>query len=234
MGLFDDLTAQPQSVSNSNTDAASNTFKQAAQVATPSIQSMDTAAARVRSRLAGRERATSNQLRDQFAGAGRANSGRADLAQAQNRQSTTNAMSSAFTDLELGFEDRKNAFAQTLSQIGQGQGNLGLGQIDAGSQFSLAQNDLDLRRHLGELEIQKTEEEGIRRALLEAFSDISQYGNTQLNPTSRGFYQEILSRLFGLTPVANPGTLPIPPTTSNPSFPGGQVSSGPLFEAGGV
>lgn len=234
MGIFD---VAPQPVQNPQIDEAAQTYRQAAQVATPSVQSLDTAAARVRSRMAGTNRANEMSIRDRFASAGRQGSGGFNQAMSQNSAANSNALASAYTDLELGFEDRKNQYAQTLSQIGQGQGQLGLGVVGAGvdlagigKNYQSQKEGQDLNKYLTELEIGKTEEEGIRRAILSAVDSIYTSGNTQLGAQGTAYIQNLMARLFGLTPVDNPETIPpIPPVTGG----GGGNSGGGIGSGGG-
>lgn len=196
-------------VQNPLFDNAQNTFNQAKSLATPSAASLDTAAARVRSRLAGRERATEQSIRDQFQSAGRGVSGGFQQALSTNRNNFTNEFAKSLTDLQLGFEDRKNQAAQTLLGIGQGESSLGLGQEELGvkledisKSFELGQGDQALKGQQLELEadkIQKTEEEGIRRAIIDALGVFIEGGNTQFTPERGELFDSLLQALFAST-----------------------------------
>lgn len=115
---------------------AMSTYGQAASSAMPSPQSRDTAAARVRARVAGQGQAMNNQLRQQSQQSGQMNTGRYDANMARAMAANQGALASGLADVEDNYQRQRMEGAGILSNIAQGYGGLGesIGGLKLGGQ----------------------------------------------------------------------------------------------------
>lgn len=235
-------TPLPEIPANNFTNNADKAFDSAFNKLQPSVSSLDTASARVRSRLAGTLKGNIQQARDRGLSRGRGVSGLVSQGITDARNENVNNLSNALVDLELGFEDRKIDAGRGLTELGGAQGQLGKGLFDSAvslrdvdNAFTLGQGELDLGRDRLELdrdELIKTEEEGIRRALNQFFEAFVSGGNAKFTGTNKKVFEEIIGRLFNIVPTEDDSDfdLPLPnaPTTGSPG-----VSTGAGVNVGG-
>lgn len=97
-------------------------FNDARQAAMPSPESLDRAAARLRSRVDTQQRAQDQQAADQFAGRGQSNSGGYDYARAMNRYGAQQAYATGLADTEDNYDKQRQAGAQILGTLGSQYG----------------------------------------------------------------------------------------------------------------
>lgn len=219
-------TLLPQIPQNNFVTDASDSFQKASNNLQPSAASLDTAAARVRSRLAGQFKANEQLARDRAQSVGRGVGGLVNQGLRRARADNTNALAQAFTDLELGFEDKKIDAARAATDLGTAQGGLGTALTDLAirlddinKSFELGQGELGIKEgqlDLGREELIKTEEEGIRRALIEVLGTFGEIGNTQFSDGRDNIFDTIISRLFGIIPVDEEFDFPEAPALPAP------------------
>lgn len=99
-------------------------FERAAADASPSLAAYDTAAARIRSRVEGKQKANAMQIQDQFAGRGLSASGIHEGQQRQNREAGMGAYATGLADLEEDYNKSKQEGARILQGIGSDAGQL--------------------------------------------------------------------------------------------------------------
>lgn len=99
-------------------------FERAAADASPSLAAYDTAAARIRNRVEGKQKANAMQIRDQFAGRGLSSSGLYEGAQRQNREAAMGAYATGLADLEDDYNKSRQEGARILQGIGSDAGQL--------------------------------------------------------------------------------------------------------------
>lgn len=121
-------------------------FDQAAKAALPSPESMDQAAARLRSRTDGYANAQRQQIQDQYASRGMGNSGAYQLAQTRNNMAANNSYASGLADIQKDWWDQQQTGAQTLSQIGQGYGQTASSQAESGINDALGSGKLNIEQ----------------------------------------------------------------------------------------
>ena len=198
---------------------AQNSFQQASGAALPSPESLDTASARVRSRVEGRQRALDQQTGARFAQSGGANTGGLGAGRRNNTASTQGAFATGLADLEEGFLEKQQQGAGILSQIGQGQGQLGslFGNLEIGRE-GVRQGDerLDLERLFGQQRldnegraIDETIEQRKANTLIDFFQNFGAIGNTRffnsnaepgtdpLGESLQDDFARLISGLFG-------------------------------------
>jgi len=180
---------------------AGSIFQQAAQNALPSQASQDNAAARVRARLEARNRDSARQIRDQFGGF-RANTGAFQNALAQNRAAGQGAIAQGLSDLEADFAQRRQQGAQILQGIGSGLTGLGTGANEArqsgqeiANRFNLGQGEIDLRKLLGERELDNSRQANF----IDFLNTIGQVGNTtgRVGGDIQSVIQQIIAQFQG-------------------------------------
>ena len=109
----------PQQFTNATQPQAkidTSMFQTAANNAMPSVQSLDTAAARVRSRLSGQNKANTQSIANQFGGS--KNVGGYNQSMAQNNAARQNAYAQGLTDLQQDFWNKQQTGAGILGNIG--------------------------------------------------------------------------------------------------------------------
>jgi hypothetical protein len=115
-------TAEP--LNNPYWSSANDSFRQAATNAMPSPQSLDNAAARVRSRLSGSYQGQQRQWSNTMANRGLSNSGKNRMGQMQNWANYQNSIASGLADVEDNYQKALQTGAGIMSQVGQGQTSL--------------------------------------------------------------------------------------------------------------
>lgn len=99
-------------------------FEKAAEAALPSQAAYDTAAARIRSRLEGKQAADARQIQDTYAGRGLSQSGLQEGAQRQNREKYMGEYATGLADLEKEYNDSRQEGARILQGIGGDAGRI--------------------------------------------------------------------------------------------------------------
>lgn len=188
---------------------SANTLNQAASNALPSIQSRDTAAARVRARLAANSRAIQSGLQDTLGGR---NTGRLISGLNRNYADTQNALASGLADVENNYQTQRQQGAQVLSGIGQNQASLGTGlatALDQEAQTGLAGQKISNEFNLGTeanrlrgLEIDTTRDIEEQRGLVDFLQAFGTFGNARGGTDAAGQQfdtrlNELINQLLG-------------------------------------
>ena len=239
---------------------AQNTYSQAIQNAMPSQQSFDSAAARVRSRIASRQNNLDRASMNQYAGTG--NVGGYDYSRAVNKATTQNEYSTALTDLQNQFEQQKqtgagilNTAASGLANMGQNQYStdvtreLGLGNIaqqkySTDTSYNLGQQQIAQQKYATDLENQVNKQ----KALNELMQVFGQVGNIRAKSTGRGAafdtnYTDLINQIFGaygidMSEIGDPygpgGSSYLPAQVNSTSVTGGNSVLSPFFRGAGA
>jgi hypothetical protein len=159
---------------------AQNSFQQAAEAAMPTTQLRDTAASRIRSRLAGAGAAQNMQLQDSFAARGRANSGAYQGAQMQQNAAQQGALATGLADNEMNYLKARQEGANVLRGVGEGynalgksSGDLQIAQQQANTDQAFSEGRLAVERGTLDENIQKRQAEQV----IESLKTFGQYGN---------------------------------------------------------
>lgn len=227
--------------SGSTFSGANNNYQKASDLITSQSYSGDTAAARVRSRLAGAQQGLEQQMADQYAGRTGANSGlyRGDLA--RSRSSYMSNLGGAINDAETENQKRVLEASKILGDLGSGMSGNAMNESQVanwGEQNAISREANQTNRDVGlgqiaatnartEMERQLGQYSNLN-SLLEAFG---KYGNTNGSPDYNARLASILQTLFpsagaptGSTPVTNPGYATSAPSAS--SAPAAPVGAG--------
>ncbi len=188
----------------------------------PSPESLDRASARVRNRIETKQRADETQLRDQYAGTGRSNSGGYEAARERNRAYAQSAYGTGLAEVEDAYERNRMAGAKNLGELGTNYGDLVLGE-----------NKIDLDR--GPLDLDRTTESNkhltdTRNSVIDFFNGMGAYGNTDANPNFTNQFstlKESIYRMFGVDPGQMFGPNPVAPPTG--TAPTGGTGPGPAW-----
>lgn len=117
-----------------------------ADAALPSPESMDLAAARLRSRTDNYAKAQGQTTQDQYASRGMGNSGAYRLAQQRNTQSAGNSYASGLADIQNDYWTQRQKGAETLGNIGASYGNVAGSEAEAGINQGLGQGKLNIEQ----------------------------------------------------------------------------------------
>ena len=123
-------------------------FAEAAKNAAPSPESLDRAAARLRSRTDTTARATQQETADSFAGRGLGTSGMYSAAQQRNRAASQGSYASGLAQIEDDYTKRLQESSQYLTAAGTGAANAGYqrGQLEGtGEELRQGQRALDYK-----------------------------------------------------------------------------------------
>lgn len=131
-----------------------------ADAALPSPESMDLAAARLRSRTDNYAKAQGQGIQDQYASRGMGNTGAYNLAQTRNQQSAGNSYASGLADIQNDYWTQRREGASTLGNIGASYGNTASQESDAGINEGLG---------LGKLNIEQQNADTAKRQALNDF-----------------------------------------------------------------
>lgn len=213
---------------------ADQALQQARTAAMPSAAARDTAAARVRSRVAGQTKANMQQVDDAYTRRGSFyGSGGRDRALRSVQAAGDNALATGLADVELGFLDKQQQGANILSGIGNQYGQLGtsynklgmdydLGRygIDTNLQSAREQRELDKLLGQGKLDLERY---GIdkssylqdRQNQIDLLSALGLYGNTRGGYDERGeiFNEQFMGVIESLLGGGQFGGLPVPTQT---------------------
>jgi hypothetical protein len=189
-------------VNTQDYDAARKAFGQASSAAMPSIQSLDTAAARVRSRVSGQTAANEQKIRDQFAGRRISNSGGMQRNLRQNQAAGTQAYATGLTDLETDFWDKRQKGAEILSGIGTGYKGLGSDINEAGAVNSKIASDWGL----GMGKVGTDYELGKSKNISDIMNAFIEGGNTAFTGDAAAQWQNLIAQAFGNSGVPYTGT----------------------------
>ena len=130
---------------NSWFNQAGSTFDQAKANALPSAESLDTASARIRSRLQGAQDSLESKLGDSYTGNQGWGSGAYSGALSKSRGDYMGNLSKGLADTQQNYWDDQMKGAQTLANIGIGQAGIGtsLGDIGAKEKANLIQSAMN-------------------------------------------------------------------------------------------
>lgn len=160
---------------------ASGYFAEAAKNATPSPESLDRAAARLRSRTDQAARATQQETTDSFAGRGLGTSGMYRAAQQRNRAASQGTYASGLAQLEDDYTKRLQESSQYLTAAGTGLANSGYqqGQLQGqAEELRQGQGALDLKGQ----ELQNTRQTDFGKNLIDSLLALSQ--SSYADPTT--------------------------------------------------
>lgn len=152
---------------------ASGYFADAAKNAAPSPESLDRAAARLRSRTDTAARATQQETADSFAGRGLGASGMYNAAQQRNRAASQGTYASGLAQLEDDYTKRLQESSQYLTAAGTGAANAGYqhGQLEGtGEELRQGQTALDYKGQ----ELKQTNSRDFGKNLIDALLALSQ------------------------------------------------------------
>lgn len=228
-----------------------NYFQQAAEAAMPSTQLRDTAASRIRSRLAGASQAQNQQLQDSFAARGLANSGAYQGAFARQSAAQQGALASGLADNEANYLAARQQGAGILGNLGQGLGSLGTQRQEADTNQAFSEGRLGVERGTLQESIDRRKNEQV----LEALKTFGEYGNVSGQRNYAQFAQAIQALLgnsgvpFDTSGFAAPqpqqsgdslrnpsgsGDAPRPQTNSNSSANAALASNGRTYSVGSI
>ena len=216
---------------------AKQTFQQAASAAMPTDQLRDTAASRIRARLAGQASAQNQQLQDMYAARGRLGSGAYQGAFQQQNAAQQGALASGLADNEATYLKARQEGANILKGIGEGYGALGIGSSQAQSQLAGAETD----RMFGEGRLANERgvlQESIDRRkneqVIEAMKAFGEYGNVAGEENYKGFSGAIKSLLEGAGVHFDPTNFTAPSQNSGSNSSGGSTTGGPQVPSGTI
>jgi hypothetical protein len=188
----------------------SDYYNAASQYAVPSPESLDRAAARLRSRVDTEGAANQQALGDQYAGRGTTAGGGYQNQTMRNYANTQNAFSQGYGQLqddyvkqqqagagilagmgtqlgEQGIQNRglditqeQNLRNDTLQRYLQGQ-QLGWNEREQGNQLAFNREQLSQQGALTREQLEEQRQEAMRNSLQSYFSSLGQMGNTQFN-----------------------------------------------------
>lgn len=213
MNARDLIPQNRQNVGSGFFNKAGQAYDRAASsVQMPSQQSLDRGAARLRSRLSGRERELNEGARTRYAGSG-GNIGGYNRNLQQNRQNVSQAYASGLTDLEQQQFNQGIAATNALGQIGAGYGNLGAASQRLADEYGLGmgslgtkldENDInrwtsEWQKDLGNSETNRKSAQDKMKALGDLIDAFIVGGNTQWEGGKRDQFENLLKTLFGDT-----------------------------------
>lgn len=178
---------------------AQNTFQQAAQNALPSAQLRDTAASRIRARMAGAQNAQNQSLQDAYASRGRANSGAFQGDLLRSNAAGQSALATGLADNEANYLKAQQEGANILKGIGEGQASLGIAKNKALTDFGQLNIDDSRQRADEAFQTGTLDENATRRKFetaLEGLKTFGQYGNVSGQQQYSAFANALRS-LFG-------------------------------------
>lgn len=189
---------------------ASNTLDQARKAYAPSVESFDSAAARVRNRLNAQSAGNADQISSQFARRRLYNSGMQKNLQQQNRRDTQNAYAGGLVDLTDKFQERDIQRAQGLANVGQQYANIGQARDQTGATYrgqdlnqALGLGQLDLTRRGQDIDqstalnAQRIQESlGNATTLKDLMASQLEFGNTKLNTGGQQTVDQIIKYLL--------------------------------------
>ena len=160
---------------------ASGYFAEAAKNAAPSPESLDRAAARLRSRTDTAARAAQQETTDSFAGRGLGTSGMYRAAQQRNRAASQGSYASGLAQLEDDYTKRLQESSQYLTQAGTGAANAGYqsGQLQGtAEELRQGQGALDLKGQ----ELSNTRQTDFGKNLIDSLLALSQSATGENDP----------------------------------------------------
>lgn len=230
----DPFTFDPSSFDQANQNLQSS-FEAVGNAVSPA--SLDTAAARVRARLANVNRGAVNTINQ----AGTRNVGATNALLNNQRETNQNALATGLADVQQNFTNQLLAAAQAQAGIAGQQGNLAstINQTGLGfNQFGLNQELGTRAADLGDAQLTETTRANQQQELLDFFREFASSGATK--SSSDAFnkrFQDLISQLFGTQgldagegdktktpqiPAPAPAPTPIPTgTVPNLNLPGG-------------
>lgn len=207
--------ATPTYYSNTPFQNAYDYIDQARQYALPSPQSLDTASARVRSRVDNAANTQSQAINEQYVGSGLGVSGMRNAAQGANNAARLSSLGTGLADVQDDYWKQLQTGAATLGNLGQQYGGIASQQGDLGvkeglglGEQGLKGRELDITANTAAMNdatararLEEEHRQSIANNLIELFTATNQYGNTQLSTGSASIIDQIRqalsSQLFG-------------------------------------
>jgi hypothetical protein len=173
---------------------ASGYFADAVKNAAPSPESLDRAAARLRSRTDTTARAASQETADQFAGRGLGASGMYGAARERGRAASQGTYASGLAQLEDDYTKRLQDSSQYYTAAGNGVANLGQQRNDFGAKSEeLAQGNRTL--DLKDTQVKNDNVNSFSKNLVDALLAFSQ-GNPDNDPNFAESMQKIRNQIL--------------------------------------
>lgn len=188
-------------------DEATSFFQEAADTARLTDDYKETAANRLTSRLAAKQRADERAVRNRYASLGRSGSGAVGTSLQRVRNDSTSALASGLADLEEGFFSNKLNSSQAIQNAGKGLLDVAGGKLSADTAaegYAIDRENLaqDASQEAARLDAQKKND--FFNNLISFFSQFGQFGNLQAGgasaATNNQFNQQqddLLKALFG-------------------------------------
>lgn len=182
-------------INNTAYTQATETANKAEATAMPSAQSLDTASARVRARLAGQAAGQRRTLGQSLAGRGVADSGIARYANLMQAGSEQSALGSGLADVQDDYWNKQQEGSKILGDLAQTRTGIG----NSINEQILANQTQTNEFQIAEQKAAEERRKNIMDTLLATGSLFGQYGKTKFDETRKTQWEALLKKLTGLS-----------------------------------